>query len=377
MSIFTRREIQGRIDSLVEVVGRKKLRQIVNKLNIKGNESDSQRFVESIAAVWEIVILSAFARSGEIKYEMKISNGRTPDFLFSRQGVSFIGDVFAVSDYEQHKKNPAEEFFAIVVQLWGDFGFKGGGLSYRIEAIDIGPPPPAENSGFLWPLHISSRLHVINRGPVKRLLLPPVNELGKYLPTKIRPFFEDIRRAPEKTNYLIVDEQYDPEITVRFSIAYSPQVTSFVGTYPSYTQVYDIDSHVLWRRLIEKNRQFAGSIEETPRILVVCDAGCQAFRHPMGGGVDYQLEEIFDHFWRRPIFVKDEGWSWVVEKNISAAVTISIESNHAGQLYLDCRFHRNPYGQSPMDEKAAALMCTVLSKLPPPNELPRSKLRGI
>jgi hypothetical protein len=210
---------------------------------------------------------------------------------------------------------------------------------------------------------------------VKRLLLPPLSQLKEYLHAKVGPFFEDIRRVPDNTASLNVNEQYDSDTVVRFSIVYDPRATSFTGTHPSYTSVYDIDRHVLWRRLTEKRQQFADATEETPRVLFVCDGGCAVFRHPIGGGVDYRIEEVLDHFWRRPSFSKDCGWSWGTEEDISAVVALSIEATRTSSspsaqrsFHLDCRPYCNPHARFPLDEAHARLIDNVVSKLPVPIE---------
>jgi hypothetical protein len=130
MSIFTRRDIQKRLDSFANVIGKGKLTQIVKRLNMEGNELNTQRLLESLAATWEVVIMSALVESGDTEYEKTISNGKTPDFFFSCKGVLLMGDIFMTSDDQQHKKNPATEFSFVIGQLWRDFCFRSGGLSW-------------------------------------------------------------------------------------------------------------------------------------------------------------------------------------------------------------------------------------------------------
>jgi len=71
MSIFTRREIKKRIDSIASIVGKKRLRRVVQTLNIEGSISNEKRLIESLATAWEVAIVSAFAASGDTKYEKK------------------------------------------------------------------------------------------------------------------------------------------------------------------------------------------------------------------------------------------------------------------------------------------------------------------
>ena len=88
MSIFTRREIQKRLNAVARIVGKNKLNRIVRDLNIEGNKSNDKIFLEALAVTWEVVIVSAFTELGDTKYEMKISNGKRPDIFFCDQGIS-------------------------------------------------------------------------------------------------------------------------------------------------------------------------------------------------------------------------------------------------------------------------------------------------
>lgn len=174
MSIFARREIQTILNSYASIVGKKKLRQIIKALNIAGSETNEKRILESVTTAWEIAIVSAFAMCGNVEHESKISNGKRPDIFYRDQGISLLADVFAVSDDQQHKKNPADEFSSIIEKLWKDVGPRKGTLAWRIEAIDLpasAPTPPV----LCWPLHLSSRRRPVNRGTLKRLALPPSN----------------------------------------------------------------------------------------------------------------------------------------------------------------------------------------------------------
>jgi hypothetical protein len=76
--IFTRREIQERLNIISSIVAKRKLRQILNLLNIEGNQSNSKRILESLAWTWEISVVASFCKLGNTKYEMKISNGKKP-----------------------------------------------------------------------------------------------------------------------------------------------------------------------------------------------------------------------------------------------------------------------------------------------------------
>ena len=296
-----------------------------------------------------------------------------------------IGDVVAVSDDQQHKKNPVDDFSDIIRKLWMELGPRKGSFSWSIEAVDLQPSVPQQNPGFWRPFDISYRLRPINRGSLKRLALPPANRLSEYLRMKLCPFFEELRTGPDATKSLHIDDRYNQEITVRFSITYTPKGNNLLGSYPSYTTITDIESHVLWRRLIDKSEQFALATEEVPRILFVCDAGCEALAYSLGGGsTEYRLEEVIGHFWRRPQSLEGQNWSWITENEISAILVLSIEDVNVPfsipgrrPFNLKPRLYANPHCRFPLNKIIIELLRQVVSKLPAPIESPRNVLRAI
>lgn len=381
MSIFARREIQERLNALSCIIGKRKLRHIVDMLNLEGSKSNEKRALESVAATWEVVIVSAFCDTGATKYETRISNGKTPDIFFCDHGISFIGDVFTVSDDQQHKKNPAEEFSQIINKIWREAGPKMGSFSWLINSVDL-KPPPAGKPGEWGPLHLSSRLRIISRGSLKRLTLPPSSQLNGYLHAKVRPFFLELSASPHQPNHLTIDEMLDGEIAIQFSISYDPKGKYISGSYPSYTTVTDIDRHVLYRRLKEKSNQFVHASENCPRIIIVCDGGCAPLRDSFSSASDYSVQEIIDHFWKRPEYSDEHGWTWAKECGISAVLVISVESGCSpfqsplGNDYvLKATLYLNAHCQYPVDEGIAQLLSKIITKLPVTVESPENALR--
>lgn len=379
--VFTRRAIQERLNTISKIVGKRKLRQIVKILNVEGNESNNKRILESLAWTWEVAVVASFCKLGNTKYEMPISNGKRPDIFFDDHEISLLCDVFTVSDDQQHRKNPVEEFSRILTEIWKKFGPEKGTLSWQVESIDINPPsPPKISAPYKGPIHLSSRLRPINRRALTRLLLPPIDDMEKYLYSKIPPFFRKLRLCPT-TDSLKIDEQYDTEKRVCFSIQYSPEGYSMLGSYGSYTSIKDIERHVLWRRLEEKRNQFAGATEECPRILIVCDGGCDALKVTATASHDYSFQEVLDHFWRNPSYSAESGWFWTTETGISAVLVLSVESNWKMELQKSRNFELkshlflNPYCQFPLTEDSFEFLEKVVSCLPTPVESPSNVLR--
>lgn len=385
MSIFTRRTIQNKLNSLVSIVGKRKLRQFVRGLNIEGNVLNNKKYLESLAITWEVVILSAFSELGDTKYEKKISNGKKPDIFYCDKGVTLIADVFTVSDDQQNKKNPVEAFSIIVMDIWRDSGLHKGGLSWRVEGVELKQKEIKPKTRGWDPIHLSYRLRPINRRPIKRLALPPVDQLSEYVHKKVSPFFEKLHMFPDEPAHIEVNEQYNQNITVRFFLSYNPSGNGFYGNYPSYNMITDMESHVLWRRLIEKSNQFSHANENSPRILFVCDGDCAALQDSsISGPNEYRCDEMINHFWRRPISSKDYHNSWIVDKNISAIVVLPIVPINAMSYFPDRRdftlkpkFYLNPYCCFPVDRRTVELLQKVVEILPVPVESPGNVIRTI
>ncbi|MBN2131132.1 MAG: hypothetical protein JW741_16650 [Sedimentisphaerales bacterium] len=386
MGVFTRRQLQERLNSFGTIVSKKKLARMIRDLNIEGSSLNSKRYLESVGLAWEIAILSSFIRLGNTQYERKISNGRRPDIFFADTKAPLLADIVTVSDDQQHKKNPAKPFADIIIKLWNDSGLQRGSLSWRIEGVDLEQQPNTPNTcGAGEPFYLTSGLRPIRRRPVKRLALPPADQLNDYVRKKTRPLFAAIHARPEEPARLVVDEQFSETIAVRFSLSYNPNGKYFTGNYPSYTQITDIESHVLWRRLTEKSEQFSSATEDVPRVVFVCDGGCSGLRDSsVGSPHAYSCGKLLDHFWRRPIFSEEQGQSWIVERGISAVAVLSIEPVNAPlpgpnrrDFLLKATLYPNPHGSHPLCQSTEELLSQVIALLPTPVESPQNTLRSM
>ncbi|WP_321419666.1 hypothetical protein [uncultured Desulfobacter sp.] len=334
MPIFSRREIQKCIDSVSPIIGRRKLKHIITSLNIAGKDSNEKRHIECLSNIWEVVVLSLFSHSGVLKYEVPISNGKKPDINYHNDQISLIGDIFAVSDDQQRKKNPADEFLNIILKMKRKFGPKNGGLFGRIESIDI---------------------KTKNGLTVKRLALPPLDDLETYLQDKVYPFFNRLKRFPTEQHNYSVDEYYDPKTKVKFWLEFKPKQNFYSNSYDSFTQITDIKSHVLWRRLEDKeNHQFKNATEDSVRIIFICDNGCSALkRNP---------KDVLDYFWN-------------YSNSISAAVVLSIGSETP--INLRSLIYYNPNCPYRLTESHTEFLKDILNKVPKPINSPENALNSI
>ncbi len=382
MAIFKRRSIQKGIDYLPEVISSKKLNGLIKSLNLDVPETNTERFVEALSAEWEIMIISALARIGNVEYERRASNGKDPDITFENAESSFIGDIFAVSDDAQNRKNPIDLFSETIRKLWIETGLKKGSLDYRVESTKLKREPeqlpPSDKPRKL--ILYNYRVH--NRG-ITRLLLPPVEVLEEWVKQRLAVFFEKIREHPDKPEKLWVDEPYDENRRVKFSLSYSPNGNSLTGSHPSADSIDDAERHVLWRRLQDKKLQFANMTENVPRILIVCDGGSSALRN-IKDSYNNSAADLVHHFFERPGYDKqsDDMVLWV-ERDISAVLLLTTKekdegfSRPSGKHKIEVELVNNPHATHKIDNSTISVLNRLLDAMPNPMEPPYNALSAL
>jgi len=385
MSIFKRRDLQEALASFERCVGNERLRQTLKTLNLQGSPKNEKRVIEALAHTWEVMLISSLSKVGSLVYERVISNGKRPDFMLESKELSMIGDIASISDDQQHIKNPTEDFSSILRQLFQDYGPSTGSLSWTINSIDLVPCRP-----FSGPLQWGGG---IRQGTITRLTLPPLALLREFLDNRLRPFIQEIRLSPTTATGIVIDEvvkvgtdQGSQNLTVAFSVQYSPSGSFTYGSYQSFVEVKDITSHVLWRCLNRKHHQFKNANEPIPRVLFICDNSCKAINSstslPPG---NYSTKDIVNQFWRYPEYCETDGWAIGKEqKDISAIMLIAIEQKPSNPLYLNKRefflqscLYENPFCSYPLNFSCKKTLLEVVSSLPSPIESPRNALQQL
>src|SRR4051812_23420921 len=105
MAIFTRRDIQAAIRRVTGSLSRQQLQNLIDRLNGAPGTS--------LAAEWEIIVLSGFCECGRLAHEYDHGGKTRPDvfFQFAQSGtLEFVADIRAISDKDPHEKNPYDEF---------------------------------------------------------------------------------------------------------------------------------------------------------------------------------------------------------------------------------------------------------------------------
>ena len=387
MPIFSRRLIQERIDALSPVAGVKNTRSLIRKLNFDQSDTNNKAHLEALSATWEVALISSFLGLGEVGYEKKISNGKAPDLSFSLASLDgFLGEIVTISDDQQHSKNPISEFQRTLFKLQKEFDLIGkGAINWSVESIDLEIPDDLEKSrwrDFSWAAHPYEP--TVYKREIKRLKLPPEKELERWVEEKVTTYFQAIARMPEVRRRVSIKESYSEEIEVEFMLEWKPGVNHSGGSYASYTKANDPERHILWKRLLEKSVQFSGASEAVPRVVFICDGGCDLLSDSGGGGQPNQLTDVIRYFWRRQIFdARSEAWQWHEEENISAVITLPVSrrdpygSSYRDEFVISPALLVNPHAPFPLSDEQVDILEKGLQAMPKPIRTAASALAGI
>lgn len=238
----------------------------VDALRLRLNRPGQDR----LAAVWEVVLLQAFAGLGEVAHEKPLPSGRCPDLRF-RGAAEFTADIACVSDEGLDEENPVHELMRLLEGLKTRLGLPAGGMQLTVSGKDR---------------HLS-------RGARTVLRIPPRKELREFVRTRIEP--ELRRQMRENAGAIRLDiEDEDHALGIAIDPRRSPINT---GSYPSYDNPTIRDSNPLFNVLKSKARQLRGSEGLTG--IIVCDGGSAALSQASGFWSGVSTADIVRHFLRQ------------------------------------------------------------------------------
>lgn len=239
--IFTRRSIQTHLDDLKNFVSHRAVEELAARLNIPGKDR--------LAAMWEVVILSAFARHGAIDYEKALDSGKKPDVQFrGRDGLDFIADVTCISDEGLDKDNPIDFLYKNILLTAKRLNLPPGGINLQVKGAQ------KESS----------------RGVRTTLKLPKHGEIPRFVKQVIEVEFKRQLKQGNKKLHLQID---DEEASILLSIEIGTTRFNSVG-HPSYDIPFIIDRNPLYSALSSKAKKQLKSAKGNVGIIV-CDGDCK------------------------------------------------------------------------------------------------------
>lgn len=285
--VFSRRAMQARINGLSKTLSHSQLTAIINRLNA----TDATR----LHVMWELVILHALSQAGDLKHEQALPNGRCPDIHWTinkQEGdaLTIIGDITTISDDGLDAQNPLKYISKEIFRLASKFGVRPGNFWIDVRGETTGPR------------HRSKM----------RLMLPEKSEISGFIKTELEPWLYSIREAPTIKSRFECNENNN-----NFKIIYDPNWENGGDSHTSYTVATSKTINPLFSALKQKVKQLNGAPDDSLRIIIACDGGCDLIRNGNLGKshYTYSAREVAEDFLRQ-------------NSSIDAVLLVTIDEQH-------------------------------------------------
>lgn len=236
--IFARRALQRRLVELRNVFECDVVDALVARLNAPGRDR--------LAAMWEVVVLHALAKCGQVRAEIPLTSGRRPDILFDDGVIRFIGDITTISDEGLDAENPYSELSELIEKAKNKLGLPIGGLDLQVKSVR----------------------HRSARGVKTVLRLPARKQLQKFVQEQIVPHLRYQIRSGEKVLRIEIDDD-----SVGFVVTINPAMSPYSSVGFSTYDVPKIkDRNPLYSALKAKAAQLRGAEGITG--VIVADGDC-------------------------------------------------------------------------------------------------------
>jgi hypothetical protein len=325
MPIFSRRVIQKILNKNRRFFPAGQVAEHVKKLNNQDNVS--------IATVWEVVILNALSKVGEVKHEKKFEGSRKPDIFFESSNITpFVADITAISDEYYDKENPINYFRECLNNFFNKEGLTTKGLS-----IDVGN----EKVG--------------NYGDRKiRLSLPEKKDISSFIKQEFFIIREAIKYAPNQAFKTEIKKE-----NASFSIFYNPHSKYSAGGYASYTVPYSLTKNPIYNRLKKKADQLRNSKYDGVMGVFVCDGECDSLNNEFYCVEKFSQADIIQVVFR-------------VNTSLSFVVILTPEEHHqvGTAKYLKGLFYPNPKAKFPVNQDFFQELKKIETYFPAPESMP-------
>lgn len=322
--IFARRSIQRFIDQLCLVLPREPLAALVRRLNLNDQGS--------LDIEWEVAVLYALQRVGEITYEASHGGRTHPDVTFHFAGgkeIAFVADVATVSDRGLEDDNPTELLSELLHKKAAAMGLSGG-FQCHIAGAALGN-------------RYSDRK--------MKLAMPTRKQLPAFVENFLTPWLKKIKRSGA------TPFRHD---SYGITITYHEGATTSGGGHLSYTVAYSLTRNPIFTSLKSKAHMLRDSGFRGCRGIILCDGNCDLLKSRMTGAENYSDQQIISSFLRR-------------NSSVSFVVTLWVEPE--GNIFdrpikrrLRVKLFRSPWARSPLSEESAEVLNQIPRLLPVPVE---------
>jgi hypothetical protein len=285
MSIFSRRNIQRALDSLVEVLTQAQLNEFANRLSLRDPEA-------RIAAEWEVILISALAEVCGVEYEPEFPGQRKADLRLTAGGFTAIADITTLSDRGAHDLNPVEQLTSELCRIVGSKGLDPNKFGVQIDG---------------------NYRQLYKGGPTKPKLKLPTADLFRraIFNQQFYSWIRAIKSSGLSTTELSVNNEH-----AELRITYNPKQMFFNSGHLLYTVSTSVENNPLFNRIDKKADQLRDTGFEGSMGVIVCDGGCDLLTRGAGHTAVSRQEVIRHCFskFRRLDFIE----------------VITIKANHLG-----------------------------------------------
>lgn len=244
MPFFARRTLQRLLTECLPILPAARVSALANAFN-----SDHK---SSLAAQWELVLISALRSLGRLEYEPDTGGGRKLDLVLhsSLNAVPVGLEITAVSDDHNRMLHPFDAFQQELARRIEKVGLKPAGFHSEIGAI------------------------VVTHGKKRRYVMgvPRPSAFADFFDREFDTFLRDIARDGRTSrSFRRWSDSSQVEIT------YTPYEEYMTASYAGGDD-NDVRDNSVFRAAEDKAAQIRGSGFGGPAGIVVCDAGAPLFR---------------------------------------------------------------------------------------------------
>jgi hypothetical protein len=216
----------------------RQLNEVIARLNSRG--------FQALDTEWEIAVLNAFNKIGDVEHEPPLAGSAKLDLLFTgADGSEFLGDIKTVSDEGFEKETPVKAFcLELDRRLWR------AGLPYDGWTLSIGT-------------------HPARYGEPRIPAIPPRNEFAaEVFNANFKRFIRAIKEQPRKRQIYRVTTT-----KTAICLAYDPNGSHFLIHGPAFGAAQKKDQNPVFNALKAKAQQLKKVSYHGPKGIILCDGG--------------------------------------------------------------------------------------------------------
>jgi hypothetical protein len=267
MAIFSRRSLQRLLGENSSFLSIKQTKDLVKKLNLG-----------ELSAEWEVVLLNAFSKVGNVAYERDFGGKRKGDIFFEDEKGSLLADVTSVSDKGLDVLNPVDALLTDFREIiWA------AGLNPAAFCVTVGAGGNDHYKG----------------GQRVRLKLPRRSQFGDRLfGAEFQGFLGALQGARDSAScFQINNDEID------LTIDYVPSGLHAAARWISYNVVYSLTENRIYDSLEDKAEQLEQTEFKGPVGIFLCDGGCSFLASKSGGNLSYSEREVILDFLEQYKFI--------------------------------------------------------------------------